>query len=343
MPKAFILSAITPYRFNGAALSLDKLQRGDMRNVLWLVKLLLYKHQEKRAHYTQDNESVLYDVGYANQIHANLCVEACESMMRHFYNLPFSTLIDNPRGILHGQSEENAAYRALRDANTIDKVRDVLSEYGPFITGIQLRMGWHAICVIGVSGESLIYHDPLSGCNKMLNLEEMLRLNDNRLEVQVPTYIESDAQHKILLDKIIDTLDLINHDIMPPVAYQKAFSLKASSNPCKAVLKMLAEYSQPSLLQNIFGVVDKNPHRKQIREYVEKQQNNTHLNLNTLLTELNEMFVPKDRIEDHKVVEIIDAINKVMQPSSSASRNQKRAIESNKFLSKPEGNSAGRQ
>ena len=219
-----------------------------MRNFNLLVKMVFYKHKEHSA--TADNTKTppqcFYNVGYIDQLHANLCTAASENMLYHFSGRPVATMVSNPRGVLEGASanERNFALQQIR----IDQLQQTLDQNGPFILALPLKYGSaHSVVAIGYAGDSIIYHDPLPGRNKMLSMSELQRISDGSPTIEIavpnppptPEYLQS-KRAKILNEHPID---------ISTKKYAHFFTLdKMADEPaqCNAIKNFLMDYAKNS-------------------------------------------------------------------------------------------------
>lgn len=124
-----------------------------MRHFNLLVKMVFYKHNEHNA--TADNTKntprCLYNVGYIDQLHANLCTAASENMLYHFGGRPVATMVRNPRGILEGAEPNNTNF-TIKSKNA-NQLQQNLNDNGPFILSLPLKYGCtHSVVATGYTG-----------------------------------------------------------------------------------------------------------------------------------------------------------------------------------------------
>ena len=84
-----------------------------MKNFNWLIKLLFYKHKEHEAVLPDGATGIFYNVGFVDQQHANLCTNASESMLNHFWGKPFATMTKNPRAFSEGANPNYQDYNHI--------------------------------------------------------------------------------------------------------------------------------------------------------------------------------------------------------------------------------------
>lgn len=173
---------------------------------------------EKLATFLGDSpERFMYgNVKYIHQGHINLCTEACINMMLAFHGKPHQETLDkNPRGMMESQTSwdmvdklKEAGLRRIRlrlPSNRQWKAVDLaknLREFGPAICSITNNHGisYHAILLIGVNENEVLYHDPwtrefetmpLSVFNNKLEWEDNLCIMpfqpNDEAEVESPT------------------------------------------------------------------------------------------------------------------------------------------------------------
>lgn len=87
-----------------------------MRNFNWLVQKIFYKHKDRDAIINKNcTDKLFYDVGFIDQLHANLCTAASENMLYHFSGKPIATMVKNPRGIMEGDLPSELKSTAFND------------------------------------------------------------------------------------------------------------------------------------------------------------------------------------------------------------------------------------
>jgi hypothetical protein len=277
-----------------------------MKHANWLVKLLFYLHDEEEVMLTRDSHGIFYEVGYVYQEHANLCTNASESMMNHFFKKPFASMFDNPRGLLEGSAPN-------RDDYTIssikpDDIKSCLEKHGPFIMLMPLRWGFaHSIVVTGCTEDFVIYNDPLTGGHRMIakqKLSELCLVSIEEVEIATMKHINE----KYIQSVRKDTLPNPPEDIMPST-YQGFFSINKMLNPKEAVLGFLEDYAEFSLFN--LG----RHHKAQVKNFIEQNRNNS---LEEIILNLNRSF-PKDNINPNgELMRRVLTIEKMMNKEHSA-------------------------
>jgi hypothetical protein len=254
-------------------------RQNTMKNFNWLVKLLFYKHKEKEANLTKDTTGVFFTVGYVDQVHANLCTNASESMINHFWDKPFATMAKNPRGVLEGASPNDNDYQCV--SISPNEIQANLKNSGPFILSLPLRYeASHSVVVTGCTADQIIYNDPLTGSHKMISIDEL-----NGLAEHVEIAINRSVSEGSVSKRIKTTLPEHPPDIIPK-NYKEFFSLDKMDDPCAAVLNFLEDYAKFSLWSPACH------HRKEVSDLVER---NKGRELNELLSDLDKTF-PKDAL-----------------------------------------------
>lgn len=252
-----------------------------MKNFNWLVKLLFYKHEEKEANLDKETTGVFFDVGYMDQIHFNLCTDASESMINHFFGEPFATMAKNPRGMLEGK-EVNAKDYTITSILPCT-IQEHLRESGPFILGLPLRYGvFHSVVVTGCTTDQVIYNDPLTASHRMISIDELKVLSET---VMIATY--SSADNSDTVKKKMKTMLPERPLNITPNNYKEFFSLDKMGDPCSAVLNFLEDYAKFSLWSPA------RHHREKVSEFVER---NKGKELGELLVDLNKTF-QKDNLK----------------------------------------------
>jgi|GEM_PF-3665053 hypothetical protein len=252
-----------------------------MRNFNLLVKMIFYKHKEHNAtaNNTKDTPRCLYNVGYIDQLHANLCTAASENMLYHFSGRPVATMVRNPRGVMEGAEPNESNFNTIQiDIKDSAQLQQALNDKGPFILSLPLKYGCgHSVVAIGYAGDNIIYHDPLTGSNKMLSISELQRISDgSSIEIAVPN-----PPHlpEYLRSKQIDSLN--EHPIDIPIKkYAHFFTLDKmadESAQCNAIKNFLMDYTRNSFWT-------KRTHKAAVESFL-KEHKNTH-DLRTLLSGL---------------------------------------------------------
>lgn len=259
-----------------------------MKHVNWLVKLLFYKHKEKNA-VSNNSDGVFYKVGFIDQLHANLCTNACESMLKHFAGRPFATMATNPRRIMQGSSVNPEEYNVNRMQIDEHSFKNTLINNGPFILCLPLKYGIkHSVVVTGCTKGAFIYNDPLTGAHKTMSFKT---LNDlcgapQLVEIATPLFVPSN-----LALKREKTLPSKPQSIVPK-CHNKFFDLTAMEDPCQAVKRFLKDYANFSL----WHLGRNREHKKLVNQFL--KHNVQTRRLTDLLVNL-ETFFSKD-MNHHK-------------------------------------------
>ncbi|MFI4918468.1 MAG: hypothetical protein ACHP65_02825 [Legionellales bacterium] len=254
-----------------------------MKNLNWLVKLVFYQHTEKEARLPEATPGVFYEVGFMDQLHANLCTNASISMLNHFAGKPFASMTKNPRGIMDGPPPDAQDYQVAMILS--DKIQTTLKNCGPFIMSLPLKYGvLHSVVVTGCTENQVIYNDPLTGAHKMIGIDVLNGLCSDSSE-QVEIHMNRFVNQNSLAGKVKTMLPESPPNITPK-HYQEFFSLDKMDDPCAAMLNFLKDYSKFSL--SGLG----RHHKKEVSELVERNQGK---GLNDLLLDLMTTF-PKDVI-----------------------------------------------
>ncbi|BBB15272.1 uncharacterized protein RVIR1_07830 [Candidatus Rickettsiella viridis] len=255
-----------------------------MKHFNWLVKLIFYKHQEKKATVTNtqgDSQSVFYPVSYLSQQHANLCTDASENMLYYFIGNPIATMNINSRGTFQGREPDNDGFELSNIA--ITEIKQNLKDNGPFILALPLKYGvLHSVVVIGFSNNQLIYHDPLTGPNRIMSIDELTQLNgDKKIEIAQPKFFN--GKH---FKKQSSTFEQ-GQVITLPKKYAYFFSpekMSYEARQCQAIIDFLTDYAKNSLW-NI-----RKKHKNQVKKFL--MENNKIKSLSALLVNLKTLENP---------------------------------------------------
>lgn len=253
-----------------------------MKHFNWLVQSVFYRHTEKKASATDflgKEKSIFYPITYMNQQHANLCLEASESMLYHFADRPIATMAVNPRAIFEGASIDQVDKKDFTE-KTLNIEQEAiikqLSENGPFIYALSLKYDIeHQVVAVGFVNNQLIYHDPLTGPNRLICLDDLVNLNENRPNVEIfePTFITEAHRTK-------DAATFIPPEIFSvPTRHACFFQIrKIPQTDCEAIKNFLADYAKPS----IWNICKK--HKKTVNEFLvqHKDTNDLHVLLKDL-------------------------------------------------------------
>lgn len=130
------------------------------------------------------------NVEYIPQRHVNMCGDACLNMLLAHKGQPHEKAFKhNPRGILEGLDTDQVKQKLLnaglvpamiqRPQNEKWSGKDLASminEYGPVICSVKMRLGSmrvnHFVVVFGADQANVAYHDPWSGPNKRMSLDD---------------------------------------------------------------------------------------------------------------------------------------------------------------------------
>lgn len=249
-----------------------------MKHFNWLVRLIFYKHREKKATVTNtqgDSQSVFYPVSYLSQQHANLCTDASENMLYHFIGNPIATMNINSRGAFQGREPNNDGF-ALRKI-AITEIKQKLKDNGPFILALPLKYGvLHSVVVIGFSNNQLIYHDPLTGPNRIMSVNQLTQLNgDKKINIAQANFFK--GKH---CEKQASTFEQ-GQVITISKKYAYFFTpdkMSYEARQCQAIIDFLTDYAKSSLW-NI-----RKKHKNQVKNFLMK--NDKIKNLSELLTNL---------------------------------------------------------
>lgn len=249
-----------------------------MKNFNWLIKLLFYKHKEHEAVLPKGATGIFYKVGFVDQQHANLCTNASESMLNHFWGKPFATMTKNPRDFSEGASPNNKDY--YQHLISPNNIQTTLQNKGPFILSLPLKYGVsHSVVVTGCTQNQIIYNDPLTGGHKMISTDELKKLcMTDGGQVEIATL--KSVNQSSLANKVQNTLPNPPINILP-ATYQRFFSLDKMEDPRQAVLSFLNDYAKFSL----WGLG--RHHKQEVRALVERNKDQP---LNQILLDLHKTF-----------------------------------------------------
>lgn len=247
-----------------------------MKKFNWLIKLIFYKHKEHQAsvkNTKDDANGIFYNVGFIDQMHANLCNAACQNMLYHFGKKPIASMNKNPLPINIGfkSNKANFTFKRLSPNN----IREQLNS-GPFILALPLDYGvFHSIVVIGYANDEIIYHDPLTGGNRKMSINDLSALNGNKpFTVDIPNFLSPE----LLANKSTGLKD--PPEIIAIKKYQKFFTLDKMSEEeqqCQAILGFLKDY-----VDNSFFTW--RTHKGKVKDFLEENKDET--DLQTLLTNM---------------------------------------------------------
>lgn len=302
-----------------------------MKGFNWLVKLLFYKHKEKKATVanTADPDSIFYKVGYIDQQHANLCMSASENMLFQFGGKPLAAMDKNPYGIFEGAPSTSSQLKAEYIPIAGDLFKQRLREKGPFILCLPLstKNVTHAVVVVGFANNSLIYHDPLTGSNKMLSIAGLQNISGSNSTINIiqPTFFTAEILQKNILKTLIK-----NPENLGFKKYAKFFTLDKidqtednnSKGYCNAVLNFLKDYSKGSFFSH-------RTHKKEVQTFVDNNRRETDIYL--LLNKLRDSLAGKSKQTQGELYKRLLVIEKVLnrpqgiietegQPSDSRNR-----------------------
>jgi hypothetical protein len=266
-----------------------------MRGFSWLVKLLLYCHNDTKINEGTQAE-VYWNVGFAHQLHANLCVDACVAMLNHFYGLPFHSLENNPRQTFEGLDiKEDAGFTKVTTARSYKQIEDALKA-SPLVLNLTLRqiapgvhLG-HAVTLIGVRKEGnrefLIYHDPLTGPNREISYDELIKLPsvlNKGINLYIPpSKLPPSAKFH---DKVHKSPNII------PTNYGKFFSDELGKKPIACFKKLLEDYASFALFSNRTHKFEVKDFLKNIENLNDSEESATQeKNLDNLIIEFNKAF-----------------------------------------------------
>lgn len=150
------------------------------------------------------------------------------------------------------------------------------------------------------TGDNIIYHDPLTGSNKMLSISELQRISGgSSLEIAIPN---PPLSQEYLLGKRIDSLNEHPIDI-PTKKYAHFFTLDKMTDEqaqCNTVKNFLMDYARNSFWT-------KRTHKTEVESFLEKHKSTGDLNilLRSLASELGTV-ADKNRGELWKRLNIIN-------------------------------------
>lgn len=237
-----------------------------MRGFNQLVQMVFYKHKDQQATIanTQGTEAIFYDVGFIDQLHANLCTNASENMLYHFAGKPIASMTKNVRGIMEGTSadEHNFSLRTVSISDLGNQLKK-----GPFILAVPLKYGAaHSVVVIGCVDNNIIYHDPLTGGNKKLSLDELKRINhnDEQIEIAVPTFFTEDFAREKQITRLNE-----HPKVIAIKNYADFFTIDKMSSKaaqCQAIKDFLKDYAKNSFWS-------KRQHKDMVLKFLDENKN----------------------------------------------------------------------
>jgi len=129
-----------------------------------------------------ENYALCKDVEYIHQQHVNMCGDACLNMLLAYKGKSHEKIFHhNPRGIFEGIDTDEMKLKVL-EAGLIPRpikhpenrkwaakeLSSYINDYGPIIC----QGKRHFVLVFGANQESIIFHDPWHGPNKLMSLED---------------------------------------------------------------------------------------------------------------------------------------------------------------------------
>lgn len=221
-----------------------------------LIKSMTYYHKERNASSLPASaDSIYYPIDYINQVHVNLCTDTCNQMLNKFAKQPFHTMHHNPRGLFEGvypndltDSKGMVIYLRSNIDVATDSIRQKLAN-GPFIMALPIRGGGHSVLCVGISGNEVIYHDPLTSGNKCIHIDVLGSLihryeENSKLEIN-----ERPGLRKPFVDSkrvVFNPANLHCKEVrVAREEYGRFFSQRstASNNPCGAIREFLSDYA----------------------------------------------------------------------------------------------------
>lgn len=237
-----------------------------MRGFSDLVKLLLYCHKDTKVN-AGTAASVYWNVGFAHQLHANLCGDACVAMLNHFYGLPFHSLENNPRGAFEGLNvEKGARFKKEAIKKSYQDIKKLLNK-SPLVLDLPLRqlvpgsyLG-HLVTLIGVREEegrvTIIYHDPLTGPNREITFDELVELHKGISDTIEVYHHPSNSTSPSFSKTVTLTKNII------PKKYGEFFSDELGKKPIACFKKLLEDYTNFALFSN-------RTHKDEVRAFLKK-------------------------------------------------------------------------
>ena len=263
-----------------------------MKHVNGVVQRLLYKHKDTDAKAEDLPEGTFYRVPQINQEHANLCGDASMNMLYKAGDRPFASMSKNPRTAFDGKGYDGSSdFRPTKillnnpDESSVAqekrvgaKFHEFLDKKGPFVLNLGLRGGGqHAVLVTGMSGDKIVYNDPLTGSNKILTTRQVCDLygkDDDFIDVINQNFM---SQEK--LDSL-KSKTLPEQEIVKDPKYKDDFTLEKMKKPCDA----LREFLDDSVKRG-----KTTPEEKQkLSQFLESHKDTD--NIATLMTDLRKEF-----------------------------------------------------
>jgi hypothetical protein len=245
-----------------------------MKHFNWLVKMVFYQHQEKEI--KENAKGVFYNVCYIDQLHLNLCTNACENMLSHFWDKPFATMAKNPRGVSDGSKFDEENY--FKMTLPIEHIKTMLEQKGPFILSLPMKYDTsHSIVVFGATKSKLYYHDPLTGFNRVMSHKALSPLIvNNEVTIVTPRFWNKDT----IKEKSNNFINL-RPEIIRVTPYDDFFTLDKMNQPCDAIINFLKDYTKGSPFS-------KKHHREAVETFISENENEKRLSV--LLKNLSDTF-----------------------------------------------------
>lgn len=198
-----------------------------------------------------------FEVPYIFQEHVNLCTDASMHMLYNVGKKPLASMAKNPRGVFEGRDYDDSpdfkkGSIILQDfvdgkVEDIDSQKQRITEAfeeklktsGPFIFNIGLRFGErHSVLTTGISGDMVIYNDPLTGPNRAISVGDLIQLYGSRdapyIETATANFLQSEDLQKIQTEKLTVVVERVED-----TRDKKHFTLKKMESPSQALLNFL--------------------------------------------------------------------------------------------------------
>lgn len=150
------------------------------------IRLVMYGHQSTPlAGIDNDDNGYYFPTTYIEQEHANMCSDASQAMVNHFFGESIPSMLKNPRSFLGSSDEDDlpkAKFNKIENLS-LDNIGLALKLSGPLLMDMPTKIGGHMVTCIGCTEKDLIYHDPLDSGNLAISKAEYERINGGSRQV----------------------------------------------------------------------------------------------------------------------------------------------------------------